>query len=179
MTIELTIRELVPAEFGLVWPVFHAVVAAGDTYAFDPATTIDAARRLMTTPPARTFVATRGDTVVGCYLLRPAQGGLGDHVANAGYMVAPEARRQGIAQRLCEHSLVVAREAGFLAMQFSFVVATNETAVRLWQRCGFAIVGRVPAAFRHARLGLVDILIMHRFLDGVAPEELANRVGNG
>jgi hypothetical protein len=53
-------------------------------------------------------------------------------------------------------------------MQFNFVVASNDSAVRLWQRCGFAIVGRVPGAFRHHSLGLVDILIMHRFLHDAA-----------
>ena len=85
-------------------------------------------------------------------------------MANAGYMVAPEARGRGIARTLCEHSLEAARQAGFDAMQFNFVVSTNEGAVRLWQRCGFEVVGRVPRAFRHRELGPVDVLVMHRFL---------------
>jgi ribosomal protein S18 acetylase RimI-like enzyme len=160
----LEIREIDPAEFPLVWPIFHAVVAAGDTYAYDPATTFEEARELWTRPPARCFAGREGGVVVGAYCLRPNQAGLGDHVANAGYMVAPEARGRGVAGALCAHSLDVARAAGFRAMQFNFVAASNEVAIRLWLRHGFKIVGRVPAAFRHSRLGLVDVVVMHRFL---------------
>src|SRR5262245_66367303 len=112
----LEIRALPAEEFDLLWPIFHAVVSAGDTYALDPAMELEDARRLWTTPPARAFIATKDGSVVGGYVLRPAQVGLGNHVANAGYMVAPEARRQGIAQQLCEHSLEMARRAGYSAM---------------------------------------------------------------
>lgn len=165
MSTDLTIREIGADEFHLVWPIFHDVVAAGDTYAFDPATTFDEAQRLWTTPPTRAFAAFIGERVVGTYMLRAAQLGLGNHVANAGYMVAPAHRGRGIARQLCHHSLDEARRAGFRAMQFGFVVSTNESAVGLWQRCGFSIVGRVPAAFRHASKGLVDVLVMHRSLE--------------
>jgi ribosomal protein S18 acetylase RimI-like enzyme len=79
-------------------------------------------------------------------------------------MVASSARGQGIARQMCEHSIQVARKAGFKAMQFSFVVASNQSAIRLWEKCGFKIVGRIPSAFQHKDLGLVDALIMHRFL---------------
>jgi ribosomal protein S18 acetylase RimI-like enzyme len=160
----LEIREIAAHEFGLVWPIFETVVRAGDTYAYDPAITLEQARELWTRPPARCFLATEGEAVVGAYCLRPNQVGLGDHVANAGYMVAPEARGRGIAGALCEHSLEAARAAGFRAMQFNFVAVSNEAAVHVWQRHGFQVVGRVPSAFRHARLGLVDVLVMHRFL---------------
>lgn len=158
------IRELRPEEFELVWPFFRAVVAAGDTYAYPPDMALEEARRTWTAPPARAFVAILDGKAVGTSSIRPNQAGLGDHVANAGYMVAPEARGRGIARALCEHSLEAAREAGFDAMQFNYVVSTNEGAIRLWQRCGFEIVGRVPRAFRHRELGPVDVLVMHRFL---------------
>ena len=164
VSLALAIREIRPDEFDLLWPIFQSVVAAGDTYAYDPAIPLETARALFTTPPARCFVAQDGGRTVGAYCLQPNQPGLGSHVANAGYMVAEEARGRGIAGQLCEHSLAIAREAGFLAMQFNFVVATNEVAIRVWQRHGFAIVGRVPQAFRHARLGLTDVLILHRLL---------------
>jgi len=160
----LDIREIGAGEFELVWPIFHAVVSAGDTYAYDPEMTLEEARLLWTLPPARCFAARWDGAVVGAYCLRPNQTGLGDHVANAGYMVAPEARGRGIASTMCAHSLDAARAAGFKAMQFNFVAASNEGAVRLWQRHGFAIVGRVPAAFRHRRRGPTDVLVMHRFL---------------
>src|SRR3954465_4562169 len=85
----LDIREIGPAEFALVWPIFQAVVAEGETYAYDPATTFEQARLLWTQPPARCFAARQGTEIVAAYCLKPNQPGLGDHVANAGYMVAP------------------------------------------------------------------------------------------
>jgi ribosomal protein S18 acetylase RimI-like enzyme len=158
----LTIREIGAAGFARVWPIFHAVVAAGDTYSYPPDIDEAQARAMWTTPPSRCFVAERDGEALGIYMLRPNQPGLGDHIANCGYMVSPHARGQGIASAMCEHSLDEARRAGFTAMQFNFVVASNEVAVRLWQRHGFAIVGRVPGAFRHANLGSTDVFVMHR-----------------
>jgi len=163
-SVPLEIREIAAGEFGLVWPIFHAVVAAGDTYAYDPDMTLAEAGALWTTPPARCFVAVDAGVVVGAYCLRPNQVALGDHVANAGYMVAPGSRGRGVASAMCAHSLETARAAGFVAMQFNFVAVSNEGAVRLWRRHGFEIVGRVPEAFRHRRLGLTDVLVMHRRL---------------
>lgn len=164
MSAELVLREIGAEEFARVWPLFKTVIASGDTYSYPPDLGMDEARALWTTPPTRCFLAERDGDVVGCYSLRPNQPGLGDHVANCGYMVAPAARGQGIAGRMCEHSLQQARAAGFSAMQFNFVVASNRGAVRLWQRHGFDIVGTVPRAFRHAALGPTDIHIMHRQL---------------
>lgn len=160
----LTIREIGADEFGLLWPIFHDVVAAGDTYSYAPDTSFDEARRLWTSGDARCFVALLDGACIGGYMLRANQPGLGNHVANCGYMVSPPARGRGIAGAMCQHSLAQARAAGFTAMQFNFVVSSNEGAMRLWQKHGFEIIGRIPDAFRHARLGLVDALIMHRYL---------------
>jgi ribosomal protein S18 acetylase RimI-like enzyme len=65
---------------------------------------------------------------------------------------------------MCAHSLDQARERAYTAMQFNFVIASNERAVRLWQGLGFAIIGRLPGAFRHPRLGVVDAYVMLRSL---------------
>lgn len=158
------IREIGADEFAQVWPLFQAVLAGGDTYMYPPDLGMDQACTMWTTSPSRCFLAERDGVVLGCYRLAPNQIGLGDHVANGSYMVAPQARGQGIASALCEHSLEQARQAGFTAMQFNCVVASNAVAVRLWQRLGFRIVGQVPGAFRHAQLGLTDIYVMHRAL---------------
>jgi ribosomal protein S18 acetylase RimI-like enzyme len=160
----MEIREIRSDEFSSAWPIFRSVVAMGDTYAYPPDISFEEARALWTTPPARTFIAVAEGQAVGCYLLRPNQPGLGDHIANAGYMVAREARGRGIGGLLCEHSMDVAREAGFLAMQFNFVVSSNEVAIRLWKKHGFEIVGRVPKAFRHSSLGPIDVFVMYRLL---------------
>jgi ribosomal protein S18 acetylase RimI-like enzyme len=63
-----------------------------------------------------------------------------------------------------EHSLIHAQSSGYRAMQFNFVVSSNERAVRLWQSLGFEIVGRLPGAFRHPAQGYVDALVMYRSL---------------
>ena len=160
----LVIREIGAAEFDRVWPLFRSVIAGGDTYSYAPDMLFEDARALWTTPPSRTFAAEADGRVVGCYMLKPNQPGLGDHVANAGYMVDAEARGRGIASAMCEHSMTEARRADFTAMQYNYVVASNTTAVKLWQRHGFSIVGTVPRAFRHAALGPTDIHVMHRFL---------------
>lgn len=164
MTSELILREIGADKFARVWPMFRAVIAAGDTYSYPPDLSMEQARAWWAMAPSRCFIAERDGEVLGCYMLRPNQPGLGDHVANAGYMVSPAARGQGIAGTMCEHSLQQARDAGFTAMQFNFVVSTNTTAVRLWQRHGFQIVGQVPGAFRHAQYGPTDIYVMHRSL---------------
>ena len=160
----LQIREIGADQFDLVWPIFRSVVATGDTYAYAPDTGLEEARAMWTTAPTRCFLALIDGQPAGCYMLKPNQPGLGDHVANAGYMVAAHARGQGLAGKLCEHSLAMARAAGFLAMQFNFVVSTNEVAVNLWRKHGFQVVGTIPKAFRHATLGLVDTYVMHRLL---------------
>jgi ribosomal protein S18 acetylase RimI-like enzyme len=160
----MEIRAIRADEFALVWPIFKTVVSTGDTYAYDPDISFDEAKAMWAAPGCRVFAAEEGGTVFGCYLLKANQSGLGDHVANAGYMVSPEARGKGVASAMCEHSMRKAREAGFTAMQFNFVVSSNTVAVALWQKHGFEIVGRVPKAFRHRTLGLTDVYVMYRDL---------------
>jgi GNAT superfamily N-acetyltransferase len=110
------------------------------------------------------FVAEQGSEILGTYYLRPNQLGNGSHVANAGYLVAHAARGKGLATALCAHSLEEARRRGYLAMQFNFVVETNETAVRLWQKMGFQILTTIPRAFRHPTKGFVGAHVMWQWL---------------
>ena len=109
-------------------------------------------------------MAEDGGRIVGTYYLRANNRGGGAHVANCGYMTAPDGSGRGVARAMCAHSLDEARRRGFTAMQFNFVIASNERAVRLWQACGFAIVGTLPGVFMHPRLGPVDAYVMHRAL---------------
>lgn len=160
----LEIRRATDADFDGLWEVFHEVVSGGDTYTYDPATTKEEARALWMGEGKATYVAILDGEVVGTYLLKANQPGLGSHVANAGYMVRRSAAGRGVGRAMCEHSLEEARQQGFQAMQFNAVVSTNAPAVALWQKMGFRIVGTVPKAFRHSRAGLVDLYVMHRFL---------------
>ena len=160
----LAIRRATDADWPAIWPIVAAVIARGDTYMLAPDTPEPQARAYWTGPGAATYVAEADGEVVGTYVLRANQPGLGDHVANAGYMVRPGHDGRGIGAAMCEHSLGEARAAGYRAMQFNAVVSTNARAVALWRRLGFAVVGTVPRAFRHRALGDVDIHVMHRFL---------------
>jgi L-amino acid N-acyltransferase YncA len=159
-----TIREATERDRDAVWDIFHAVVAGGDTYVFDPATPRDEALAYWFQAEARTFVAEHDGRVVGTYLLKPNRPGLGAHVANAAFMVSPSARGLGVGRALGEHALDEARRLGYRAMQFNFVVSTNTAAVKLWENLGFAVVGTLPGAFRHQDLGFVDAYVMFRSL---------------
>jgi len=158
------IRRADPHDAPAIVAIGRELVEEGTTYAFAPETTDDELRDFWLSPGARTFVAERDGEVVGCSLLRPNQQGRGAHVANAAYAVAARARGTGVGRALAEHSLAEARRLGFAAMQFNYVVSTNEAAVALWKSLGFATVGTQPGAFQHPRLGLVDAYVMHRFL---------------
>jgi len=159
------IRRYREDDWPALGPILHETFAAGDTYAFDPATSLAEIHRAWIELPAATFVAcTPEGRVVGTYYIKANQPGLGSHVCNCGYVVAPDVQGRGIASALCEHSQVEAITLGFRAMQFNLVVSTNQRAIRLWQRLGFAIVGRLPNAFRHRSLGFVDALVMYKVL---------------
>ena len=149
-----------------VWPIWHEVVAAGETYPWARDTPQEQARELwMLPPPAEVWVATSGPEILGTALLKPNQPGLGSHVANAGFMVAAGVVGRGIGRRLGEHILQRARALGYLGMQFNAVVATNERSLALWRSLGFSIIGTVPRAFQHPRHGLVGLHVMYRALD--------------
>lgn len=160
----MKIRAAAQADCVAIWKIFHEVVAAGDTYAIDPEMSREDALAYWFSADTRTYVADSTVGVVGTYVLRPNQSGGGSHVANAAFMVAPEARGQGIGRAMGEHCLSEARRLGFRAMQFNFVVSTNESAVRLWQQLGFEIVGTLPGAFCHPESGYVDVYVMYRSL---------------
>jgi L-amino acid N-acyltransferase YncA len=147
-----------------IWRILQPTIRAGETYPLPRDMSEADAIAHWTRPDGETFVAEEDGVIVGTYYLRPNQLGGGAHVANCGYMTAAEATGRGVARRMCEHSMQRARERGFTAMQFNFVIATNERAVRLWQSLGFETVGRLPLAFLHPRLGYTDALVMFRVL---------------
>ena len=159
------IRRFQPEDWPQLWPLLHATFETGETYAYAPDSTAVEVHKAWIENPAATFVACGANgELLGTYYLKANQPGLGAHVCNCGYVVAPLAQGQGVASAMCEHSQREAVAMGFRAMQFNLVVATNERAVRLWQRLGFSIVGRLPRAFRHQRLGYVDALVMYKEL---------------
>ena len=164
---EVVCRVAVPDDWTRIWPIVSAVLAGGDTYAYPPGTPEDVARTWWMRPGSdrsATFVAEVDGVVLASAYLTPNHPGLGDHVANAGWMVAPGARGTGVGRRLADHVIEAARAAGYLGMQFNSVVATNAPAIALWESIGFRIVGTVPRAFRHRTEGLTAVHVMYRDL---------------
>lgn len=159
------IREATREDFDQIWPIFHEIVAAGETYAYSRDTTREQALSLWIDGPRKTYVLEEDGKILGTYYIKTNQTGPGDHVCNCGYMVSSAARGRGLATAMCEHSQEIARELGYKAMQFNFVASGNEGAVRLWKKLGFATVGRLPKAFHHPSKGYIDALVMYKWLE--------------
>jgi ribosomal protein S18 acetylase RimI-like enzyme len=160
----MLIRPSEPRDHDAIWRILEPTFRAGETYPVPRDISRSGALAYWHSPGHSVFVAEDQDAIAGTYYLRANNSGGGEHVANCGYVVAPAAFGRGVARAMCAHSLDQARAHGFTAMQFNFVIASNERAVRLWQHLGFAIVGRLPGAFRHPRLGPVDAYVMMRSL---------------
>lgn len=149
-------------DWARVWPVVREVVRAGDTYTYEPDMGEDEARAAwVLPPPGRTVVALDGEAVVGTARMGPNKPGPGSHVATASFMVPSAARGKGAGRALCEHALEWARQSGYAGMQFNAVVETNTSAVALYERLGFSVVGTVPGAFEHPEKGRVGLHVMY------------------
>ena len=177
----LEIRKATEDDKPEVWQIIKSVLSTGDTYTFPPDSGEEEMLAFWYAPDKWTYVAVWSDApkaagilsdelhnphgkIVGTFFLKANQPGLGSHVCNAGYMVAPEAKGKRVGRTMAEFSLEEARKLGFQSMQFNFVVKSNEIAVRLWQNLGFEIIGEIPEAFQHKENGLTNAYIMYRKL---------------
>jgi ribosomal protein S18 acetylase RimI-like enzyme len=160
----IVVRNATRRDDEAIWQILEPVLRAGETYTLPREMAREDALAYWFSPGHETFVAEQDKSTLGTYFLRANQRGGGAHVANCGYITAQQATGRGVARAMCLHSLDVARERGFRAMQFNFVVSTNDRAVRLWTALGFATVGRLPGAFLHPLRGYVDALVMYRSL---------------
>ena len=156
----LNIRPATDSDRDAIWEIFREVIVAGETYPLDSNISREDALAYWFQRGARVYVAEEDRHLLGSYTLHPNQSGGGAHVANAAFIVSNAARGKGIGRAMGEHCLQEARRLRFLAMQFNFVVSTNESAVKLWQDLGMKIVGTLPAAFRHLQKGYVDVYVM-------------------
>ena len=160
----MLIRPARDGDAAAILSIIGPTIRAGETYALDPGMSDADALAYWLAADKETFVAEEGGQVLGTYFMKPNQAGGGAHVCNCGYMTATTATGRGVARRMCEHSIEHARARNYRAMQFNFVVSTNERAVRLWESLGFEVVGRLPRAFRHPAHGDVDALVMFQAL---------------
>ncbi len=164
MSDRVHIRKAESADAESIWQIIAEVIQKGDTYVFAPDSPREEMLAYWLGSDKHAYVATQGDVVIGTYVLKDNQPGLGAHIANGSYMVASSARGMGVGRAMGEHSLTAARDLGYHALQFNIVIASNEPAVRLWKQLGFHTIGTIPDAFRHQQLGLVDAHIMYRKL---------------
>jgi len=162
----MIIREATESDFERIWPIFQQIVSAGETYGYARDTDKSQAKIVWLELPRATYVCEEAGEILATYYLKTNYAGPGDHVCNCGYMVAPNARGRGLASAMCLHSQELALALGYKAMQFNFVASSNDGAVRLWTKLGFATVGRLPEAFNHPTLGYVDALVMYKWLAG-------------
>lgn len=160
----ITVRPAASADGDAIWDILEPTIRAGETYPLPRDMSREDALAYWLAAGHQVFVAEDDGQVVGTYYLHANQKGGGAHVANCGYMTAPNAYGRGVARAMCGHSLDHAKAQGFRAMQFNFVVSANERAVRLWGSMGFQIVGRLPRVFNHPREGYVDAFVMYQEL---------------
>lgn len=161
----LDIRMATENDFEAIWQIFHEIIVAGDTYVNDETFTADAAHQMWLGPTVTTFVACADGRVVGAYKLTPNMPGRGAHVVNGSYVVAADYRGAGVGRQMVEYSLQEAKRAGYKAIQFNFVVSTNQSAIRLYETFGFQTLATLPKAFHHRVLGYVDAYLMHKSLE--------------
>lgn len=161
----MSVRLAIEQDRDAIWAILEPMIRAGETYTLPRGMSKEEALAYWFSAEKETSVWEENGAILGTYFLKANQQGGGAHVANCGYVTAAAAQGRGIARAMCLHSLERAKARGFRTMQFNFVVSTNERAVKLWQRLGFEIVGRLPEAFEHPRRGFVDALVMYRLLD--------------
>lgn len=152
------------SENDALWALLEPTFRAGDTYAIDADISRADALAYWTGAPRRAFMVEEDGQVLGTYYVTPNQKGGGRHVCNCGFVTGPAARGKGIARTMLAHALDTAKEIGFYAMQFNFVVSTNTRAIDIWKRAGFDVVGTLPGAFNHPEAGLVDAYVMYKVL---------------
>ena len=164
MNPDLTFRLANPQDEEKIWQVIEPIIRQGGTYVFDPATSKEKMMDYWLHADKKTYVALAGGSLAGTFYLKENQPDLGNHICNAGFMVAPQFGGKGIGQTMGRFAMQEAKKLGFQAMQFNFVIQSNSKAVALWQNLGFRILGEIPQAYRHPKLGFVPALIMYQEL---------------
>ena len=160
----MLIREAISSDEEAIWAIMQPIIAAGETYTFSPQSTKEQLLAFWCAGDKHVFVAEKDGKLLGTFFIKANQATLGAHIANAGFMTHPEATGQGIGWAMGKRALIEAKQLGFHAMQFNFVVKSNQVALRLWQKLGFEIIGEIPDAFQHPRLGLTNAYIMYQKL---------------
>ncbi len=164
VNMNLSVREVSPVDHDTLWNIIEAVIKGGETYVFNPNSSREKMLAYWLAPDKKVYVVEREGVMVGTFTIKPNMADRGSHIANASYMVDPAHSGKGIGEFMGKYSLHEAKKLGYLAMQFNFVIKSNERAVNLWKKIGFKIIGEIPNAFRHPKLGFTNAYIMYREL---------------
>jgi GNAT superfamily N-acetyltransferase len=157
------VREFSDGDWPQVWAIVREVVRGQETFPYDPNMTEEQARQVwIETSPGLTVVAVDRDRVLGTGKMGSNRAGPGAIVSTASFMVATANRGRGVGTLLCRFALDWARKRAYVGMQFNAVVESNHSAVELYRRHGFDVVGTVPRAFAHPTLGRVGLHIMYQ-----------------
>lgn len=164
MNSSLSARIATDEDEEALWGILEPMVRQGGTYVFSLDKTRESMMGYWMGTEKTTFVVEKEGVVLGTFYLKANQEGLGDHICNAGFVVSRDAEGQGVGRWMGEYAQAAAKSRGFLAMQFNFVIQSNQKAVHLWKSLGFSVIGEIPEAYRHPELGLVSALIFHKKL---------------
>ena len=160
----LDVKKITEDDFDEVWTLIKKIITKGDTYVFSPETKKNQMLSYWCSKSNHTYIVQNDGKLVGTFLIKDNQPGLGSHIANAAFMTEPDETGKGVGRLMSEFALKEAKNLGYSAMQFNFVVKSNSRAIRLWKKLGFLVIGEVPEAFNHATEGLTNALIMYRKL---------------
>jgi L-amino acid N-acyltransferase YncA len=147
-----------------VWEILQPIIANGDVFAYYPKSSKSEMLAYWFSLEKHVYIAKIEGEIVGTFFIQNNQPGLGSHVANASFAVKTDKNGLGIGKKMGEFSLKEAKVLGYQAMQFNLVIKSNEKAVKLWQSIGFRIIGEIPDAFNHDKLGMTNAYIMYKEL---------------
>ncbi|SEB81653.1 L-amino acid N-acyltransferase YncA [Tenacibaculum sp. MAR_2009_124] len=160
----MNIRKAQTSDYDEIWELFSEVIKTEDSYVFKKTTPKKDLKKHWFAPYMETYVIEGNGKILGTYIIKPNQIGLGKHIANCSYMVHPNTQGKGVGKKLCEHSINVAQKESYKGIQFNIVVSTNKAAIALWKKFGFKIIGTTPNGYKHSTLGYVDTYIMFKQL---------------
>lgn len=153
----VVVRNYGKADLPAMVGIWNEVVADGAAFPQEEPLDGEAASRFFGGQTVAGVAVEDGD-ILGLYILHPNNVGRCGHISNASYAVASAARGRKVGEALVRRSIAAAREAGFRILQFNAVVATNEAALRLYEKLGFTRLGTIPGGFRDKSGAYLDIV---------------------
>ena len=160
---EIIIRAYQEADLPSMTEIWNTIVTAGRAFPQqNPMTQTQAA--VFFKSQSYTAVAEVDGRIVGLYILHPNNVGRCGHIANASYGVTPNAQGKGVGRKLIQDSLEQAQRLEFHILQFNAVVASNHSAIKLYESIGFQRLGTIPGGFYNKDQVYEDIILFYYLL---------------